>query len=136
MAAPPKRSPASPGKRTAGPAPDNPGRPSGPALRFRYSGELHERALAVLGAVEQAKDASAHRDALADVVVALTKCGLDAYFMQPLEEAGAGFLTRQSAGLGLSGAEKVMGSVIRNIIGRMDHPQLLSVCASIRRFML
>jgi hypothetical protein len=30
----------------------------------------------------------------------------------------------------------VMGSVIRNIIGRMDGPQLLSVCGSIRQLML
>jgi hypothetical protein len=61
--------------------------------------------------------------------------GLDAYFLEPLEVAGAGFVTRQSAKLGLPGAQQVMGSVIRNIIGRMDGDQLRSVCGSIRGFM-
>jgi hypothetical protein len=136
MATPPKRGSAPAGKRTAKPSPEPPGVSSQPSLRFRYSADLHERTLAVLAAVEQAEDASAHRDALAEVVVELTKSGLDAYFMQPLQEAEAGYIVRQSANLGLSGAEKVMGSVIRSIIGRMDPPQVLSVCASIRRFML
>lgn len=43
---------------------------------------------------------------------------------------------QQSAALGLSGVQKVMGSVTRNIIGRMDDKQLLSVCRSIRQFMV
>jgi hypothetical protein len=41
----------------------------------------------------------------------------------------------QSAKMGLMGAQQVIGSVIRNIIGRMEAPQLLSVCGSIREFM-
>lgn len=46
------------------------------------------------------------------------------------------FGVQQSAALGLSGVQKVMGSVTRNIIGRMDDKQLLSVCRSIRQFMV
>ncbi len=77
----------------------------------------------------------AHRDALADVVVDLMKSGLDHYFMRPLKKAKAGFITEQSASVGLMGAQQVIGAVIRNIIGRMGAPQLLSVCGSIREFM-
>lgn len=90
----------------------------------------------MLGALEKAEDTAAHRDALADVVVELMNSGLDYYFMQPLKLARPGFIVQQSANLGLAGAQQVMGSVIRNIIGRMDGPQLLSVCGSIRRLML
>ena len=79
---------------------------------------------------------TAHRGALADVVVELTNNGMDYYFMKPLKLAKAGFIVQQSADLGLAGALRVMGSVIRNIITRMDGPQLLSVCGSIRQFML
>ncbi len=86
--------------------------------------------------LEQAPDATAHRAALADVVVKLTNSGMDAYFMKPLEVAKAGFIVQQSAKIGLAGVQQMMGSVIRNVVGRMDRPQLLSVCGSIRQFML
>jgi hypothetical protein len=42
----------------------------------------------------------------------------------------------QSASLGLAGVQQVMGSVVRQIIGRMDSPQLISVCGTIRQLML
>jgi hypothetical protein len=130
-----KRSSASRGKRTARLS-SEPSRPtSRPFLRFYYSDSLRRKTLSVLSTLEQAPDATAHRDALADVVVELMKSGLDAYFMKPLKVAKAGFIVEQSANLGLAGAQQVMGSVIRNIIGRMGGPQLLSVCGSIRQFM-
>ncbi|MEO8585004.1 MAG: hypothetical protein ABI584_02475 [Acidobacteriota bacterium] len=110
--------------------------PSKPFLRFYHSDALRKKTLSVLGTLEKAEDAAAHRDALADVVVQLMNSGLDYYFMQPLKLARAGFIVQQSANLGLAGAQQVMGSVVRNIIGRMDGPQLLSVCGSIRQLML
>jgi len=61
--------------------------------------------------------------------------GMDYYFMKPLKLAKAGFISEQSASLGMTGVQQVMGSVIRQIIGRMESPQLLSVCSSIRRLM-
>jgi hypothetical protein len=110
--------------------------PSEPFLRFRHSKELRKNTLLLLRALEQADDATVHRDALADIVVKLTSSGMDYYFMKPLKLAKAGFIVEQSANLGLAGVQQVMGSVIRNIIGRMDSPQLLSVCGSIRMLML
>jgi len=104
-------------------------------LRFELSESLYRKTLKVLDAIEGSEDATALRDDLAGIVVALMERGLDGYFLEPLQEAKAGFIVQQSAKLGLAGAQQVMGSVIRNIIGRMDGPQLLSVCGSIRRFM-
>ncbi len=113
--------------------------PSAPSpkafLRFYHSAELRERTLAALDALERSRDATVHGAALADVVVELTNSGLDYYFAKPLELAKPGFIVQQSANLGLAGAQRIMGSVIRNILGRMDKPQLLSVCGSIRRLM-
>ena len=103
-------------------------------IRFQSTEDLDRKVRAVLDQAERAKDPARHRDAVADLVVALTGRGLDAYFLEPLEAAGAGFVTRQSAALGLAGARQVMGSVIRSIIGRMDGAQLLSVCGAIRGF--
>lgn len=55
--------------------------------------------------------------------------------MKSLKLAKAGFITEQSAALGMTGAVQVLSSVIRNIIGGMGAPQLLSVCSSVRKFM-
>ena len=57
------------------------------------------------------------------------------FFMKPLRLSKAGFITQQSARMGMAGTLQVLGTVIRNVIGRMDGPQLLSVCGSIRQFM-
>ena len=65
----------------------------------------------------------------------LTGSGMDQYFLQSLKATKANFVVQQSAAIGLSGVQKVMGTVVRNIIGRMDDRQLLSVCGSIRQFM-
>ena len=107
-----------------------------PFLRFYHSESLRKKTLSLLGALEQAQDATVHRDALADVVVALTNSGMDFYFMKPLKLAKAGFIVQQSANIGLAGVQQVMGSVIRSIIGRMDSAQLVSVSGSIRQLML
>ena len=106
-----------------------------PFLRFYHSEALRAKTLAVLTAIEKAKDGKPHRDALADIVVELTDAGLEYYFMRPLKLAKAGFFTEQSASLGIGAVKRVFGSVIRNVIGRMDSPQLLSVCSSVRQLM-
>jgi hypothetical protein len=101
-----------------------------------HSKELRKSTLSLLHTLEQAEDVTVHREALADIVMKLTGSGMDYYFMKPFKLAKAGFIVEQSANLGLAGVQQVMGSVIRNIIGRMDGPQLLSVCGSIRKLML
>ena len=113
-----------------------PAKPAQPFLRFYHSADLRKKTLAVLALIEDAPDATAHRSALADVVIELMKSGFDGYFLTSLKKAKAGFLIEQSANVGLMGAQQVIGSVTRNIIGRMDAPQLLSVCGSIRAFMV
>ena len=103
-----------------------------PFLRFYHSAELRARTLAVLSALEEASDAEEHRDKLADLVVDLTESGMDYYFLRALRLAKAGFLVEQSARLGMSGAVKLIGSVSRKFIGRMDSAQLLVVSRHIR----
>lgn len=109
---------------------------SKPFLRFYHSEALRKKTLTLLGTIEKARDATTHRDALSNLVIELTDSGMDYYFIRPLKLAKPGFLVEQSAKLGLAGVQQVMGSVVRKIIGRMDGPQLLSVCGSIRQLML
>lgn len=107
-----------------------------PFLRFHHSHELRVKTLEVLVAVENAEKATAHSAELTELVLELTDSGLDQYFLQSLKATKANFVVQQSAALGLVGVQKVMGTVIRNILGRMDDRQLLVVCGSIRQFMV
>lgn len=106
-----------------------------PSLRFLHSAALRKQTLKVLTALEQADAPEEHRAALADVVVVLMTQGMDFYFLAPLKQAKAGFVIQQSAKLGMVGVQQLMGGVIRNVIGRMDGPALLSVSGSIRSMM-
>ncbi|MFZ2219195.1 MAG: hypothetical protein WAV85_11005 [Rhodoferax sp.] len=104
-----------------------------PFLRFYHSEVLRTKTHTVLTALEEDPDPTQHRNALGDLVAELSDAGLNYFFMGPLRLAKPGFLVEQSASLGMAGARQVLGSVARNIIGRMDKPQLLSVSASIRQ---
>ena len=104
-----------------------------PFLRFYHSEALRTRTLAVLTAMENSPDPTKHRDALAKLVVELNDAGMEYCFLRPLKLAKPGFIVEQSASLGMAGALQVIGSVVRNIIGRMEKPQLLSVSGSIRQ---
>ena len=137
MDTPSRRKPAAKRAPSAKPAAAAPAVSSGkPFLRFYHSEELRKRTTAVLVALESARDPTVHRGALANIAVELTSSGLDYYFIRPLKVANAGFVVEQSASLGMAGVQQLMGSVIRNVIGRMDGPQLRSVGKSLRQFMM
>lgn len=129
--APAAKAKPSPKRRSTPPAPS-----AKPFLRFYHSETLRKQTLVLLTTIEKAPDAVTHRDALSSLVVELTSSGMDSYFMKPLKLAKPGFIVEQSAIIGLSGVQQVIGSVVRKIIGRMEGPQLLSVCGSIRQLML
>ena len=106
-----------------------------PFLRFYHSESLRAKTLAVLATLEKSADRTKHRDALAAIVVELTDSGMEYFFLRPLKLAKVGFFVEQSANLGMSATTGVLASVMRNIIGGMDGPQLLAVCSHIRQLM-
>lgn len=136
MVTPSKRAASSGKKPSSGLQPEPAGQASKYFLRFYHSAALRKKTLALLDTIEQAADATAHRDELSNLVVELSKAGMDYFFIKQLKLAKPGFIVEQSANLGMAGVQQVMGSVIRKIIGRMDSSQLLSVCSSIRQLML
>jgi len=113
-------------KRPAG------GSTDGPSLRFHHSEELAARMLSVLTAVEEADDPEDHREALADLVTELTESGMDYYYLRALKLSNAGQLAQQSAKLGIAGAVKMISSVSRRFIMRMNGEELLAVTGHIR----
>jgi hypothetical protein len=103
-----------------------------PSLRFHHSKALRAKTLAVLDALEAAPAHPRHGDALADLVTELIEAGMDYYFMRALKQAQVGFVAEQSARLGMTGAVKLMSSVNRKFILRMNQDQLLIVARHIR----
>lgn len=108
--------------------------PARPFLRFYHSAALRTRTNEVLALIERDGDAARHADQLANVVVELTDAGLMYFFSEPLKAAKVGFLLEQSASFGLSSALAMMSPVIRNVICRMDEPQLREVASHLRQF--
>jgi hypothetical protein len=135
MDTPSKRRPAAKSAQSTKLGPAASGSSAKPFLRFYHSAALRQKTLAMLTSLESARDPTVHRGALADIAVELTNGGLDYYFIQPLKVAKAGFVVEQSASLGMTGVQQLMGSVIRNVVGRMTGAQLLSVGKSLRQFM-
>ena len=106
-----------------------------PSLHFCYSAELHAKTIHLLDTLESAEDPTHHSDALGELVVELTDTGMDYYFLKPLQLVQVGFVVQQSANFGMAGAVRIIASVIRNIIGRMDRDQLLAICGYLRQLM-
>jgi len=107
-----------------------------PFIRFYHSQKLRDKTIAVLNMIESAEVATDHSGQLIDLVIELTDSGMDQFFLQSMKDAKVNFIVLKSAGLGLASVQKVMGTVVRTIIGRMDDRQLRSVCVSIRQFMV
>ena len=106
-----------------------------PSLRFFHTPALRTRTTRVLAAIEKDKDATQHAGALSGLVVELTEAGLDYYFLRPLKQANIGFLSRQTANLGMAGALRMMSPVIRSILGGANTTQLRAIGKHIRHLM-
>ena len=103
-----------------------------PSLRFHHTANLRAKTDAVLNALEAKPEAPKHGEAMADLVHELIEAGMDYYFLRALKKAQTGFVMEQSARLGLSGAVRIISSVSRQFIERMDRAQLLIVSRHIR----
>jgi len=103
-----------------------------PSMRFYHSQALRDKTIAVLNALEDTPEHPGHGDMMADLVNELIEAGMDYYFMRALKQAKVGFVVEQSARMGMSGAVKLVSSVSRTFILRMDKGQLLVVAQHIR----
>ena len=103
-----------------------------PSMHFHHSAKLRDQTLAVLEKLESGTHHASHGQALSDLVNELIDAGMDYFFLRPLQLAEVGFVTEQSARLGMSGAVRLISSVSRKFIERMDKKQLLVVAAHIR----
>ncbi len=105
------------------------------SLRFAISSPLRSRVLKVLAKVDRDSDPVRHVPDLSSLVVSLTEAGMEYYFLKAVRDAKLGFVARQTAGLGVSGAVRVMSPIVRSILGGADAGQLRAISAHIRGLM-
>ena len=103
-----------------------------PFLCFQLTPEAQHRLDAVLAAIEQSAEPAEHGEALADVVAELTDAGLSYYYLRAAKVAKVGFVVEQATRLAVSGAGKLISSVCRKYLVRMDGAQLLAIAGHIR----
>ena len=106
-----------------------------PALRFSYSTALRARTLKVLSAIEHDEDPTLHAGELRAVVLALTEAGMDFYYLKAVKDAKLGFMARQTAGLGVTGAVRIMSPILKSVLGGADGKQLRAIAKHIRMLM-
>jgi hypothetical protein len=103
-----------------------------PSLRFYHTEVLRAQTDTVLHALDTKPGDAENGEALSNLVAELVEAGMDYYFLRALKLAEVGFLVEQSAKLGMSGAVKVINSLSRKFILRMDASQLSAIGAHIR----
>src|SRR5512138_861075 len=108
---------------------------SKPSLRFTHSTALRTQTERLLSAIEQDPDPARHARALSALVLSLAEAGMDYYFLKPLKDAKLGFVARQTASLGVSGALRVMSPIVRSVLGGAGGGQLRVVSKHIRSLM-
>lgn len=103
-----------------------------PSLRFFHSKPLRTQTERVLAALDAEPAHPQHGEAMAALVEELVDAGMNYYFLRALKQAEVGFVAEQSAKLGISGAVRLITTVSRKFIVRMEPAQLQVVAAHIR----
>lgn len=106
-----------------------------PSITFVHSVALRTRTTRVLTAIDRDKDATRHAGALSSVVVELTEAGFDYYFLKPVRQAKLGFVSRQTASLGMASALRVMSPIIRSVLAVAPARELRVISRHIRQLM-
>lgn len=106
-----------------------------PSLRFFHSSALRLRTNKLLTAIETDADPKQHVEALSTLVIELAEAGMTYYYIKPVEQAKLGFVARQTAGLGIAGSLRVMGPIVRNVLGGADAKQLRVISKHMRALM-
>jgi len=96
-------------------------------LAFEPPPELLAKTEAIIAKLRSTESRKAHAPELIEVVLELTRSGLDAYYFQPLELAEVGFASRSTAKAGIAAGAKGISMIVRRVLGSMTDEQLLTV---------
>jgi hypothetical protein len=96
-------------------------------LAFEVPSELCRRTEEVIEAIRKSADPQPHAQELIEVIIELTRTGLDSYFLLPLKRARVGSVNYGSAKLGVAAAGKSLPVLVRKVVGSVSSEQLLEI---------
>jgi hypothetical protein len=96
-------------------------------LAFSVPPELRERAEAVIEEIRRSSDPRSHRSELIEVIVELTRAGLQSYFLLPLERAAVDSVAYGTAKLGVTAAGRTLPTLVRRVVATLSEEQLRTI---------
>lgn len=99
----------------------------GGKVAFEISRELRGRVLQAVEEVRREPNDKANVGKLVDVVIELTDCGLEYFFLYSLEQAAVGLVTRKGVELALGAAGRTLPPVVRRTVRSLSEEQLLQI---------
>ena len=93
-------------------------------VAFSIDAGLERRIREVLESIRQAEDKTAHAREVAEIVVEMTRTGLDYYYLLPLEQARVGFVDLNAARVGIASAGRSLPLIVNRILRNLSSDQL------------
>lgn len=106
------------------------------ALTARVAADVADDTRALVARIREAEDPLALRDEGAAAVVRLTRIGLDAFFLEPVQAIGLGTMSLSMVRFGLRSAASAIGLFVRRIVGGLSAEQMLGLADRIDDMLL
>lgn len=94
-------------------------------VTFPLNKELHDLAMELMAEVRKNTNVDTYREDIVQALYRLIDAGIDAYYHQPVGMIELGKLTRKTADVSISTAQKGTNSVIRRIFKVLEHDEML-----------
>ncbi|MDC0661527.1 hypothetical protein [Marinobacter sp. SS21] len=98
-----------------------------PHLVFSVHAELHQRALALIAQVRTESDTSAYIDGVIDALCEIVDLSIVHYYRQPTSKVSMGRVSKKTADVGISTAEKGIRKLIDRLLRDLKHEQLMEL---------
>lgn len=108
----------------------------GGKVAYEISPELRARVLQAVEEVRRDPSDEGNVGELVDVVVELTDCGLEYFFLYPLEQAAVGLVTRKGVELALGATGRTLPPVVRRTVRSLTEEQLLHIAEFIEHMLV
>ncbi|MCG8672456.1 MAG: hypothetical protein MI867_23830 [Pseudomonadales bacterium] len=94
-------------------------------VTFPLTKELHDLAVELLAKVREDDNVDTYREDIVQALYRLIDAGIEAYYHQPVGMIQLGKLTKKTADVSMSTAQKGTNSVIRRIFKVLEHNEML-----------
>ena len=89
--------------------------------------DLADEARDLVARIREHEEPSRLREEGAAMVLELTRAGLDAFFLDPVERLGLGTMTRSMVRVGLGSAAKAIGVFVSRVVGSLSGDQVVQM---------